>query len=302
MCLRTPASMAPRAGGCKPEWECIPMLYLEKELIGAVDRRLGYYTEYTPRAVADAVQRIRTGEIVGAIFKRALAPELCAYASAKLDECAEKERYEGAEDVGRVGGSAYECQHGARFKARYFSKANAWLDLSRSIVPGGAYPLDQLRLWLDDWWSGKVHRLKLEEGVSSLGLIRYLASAAAILPHNDALAADMPDSLIAQQIDIQIAINFMLQRSDQGGATRIYPKRPTRNEYEANRRAPPHDYALKDEWLPANPVIIRAEPGDAYFFDASFPHSVDACEGGEPRYTLSAFVGVTRTGDLALFS
>lgn len=278
------------------------MLSLERELVEAVDRRLAYYLSYTPEAVAEAIDRIRKGEIVAAIFKRALSPEVCVYASAKLDECAAKERYEGASDVGRVGGALYECQHGPELRVRYFSQANAWLNLSRSIFPKGAYPLDELRLWLDDRWSRKVYRLKLEAGVSSLGLIRYLESGAAIFPHNDVAAADMPDSLAAQQIDLQIAINYLLQRPAQGGATRIYTRRPTRSEYEANRRAPPHDYALRDEWLPANPVVIRAEPGDAYFFDATLPHSVDACEGGPARYTLSAFCGVMRNGELALFS
>lgn len=268
------------------------------------DPRLAYYQEgdYTPELVAEAIGRIARGEIAAAIFKRAVSRSVCGQAAARVDAYAHKQRYHGAEGVGRIGSSLYEVQFSRANRVDYFRNAQAELNTSRSMFPPTRYPLDQLRIWLDDYWPGKVGRLRLEDGVSAFGLIRFLDKGGEILPHNDVAAADVEDSLAAQAVDTQIAVNVLFQAANEGGATRVYPKRLSRNEYNANRRPAPDNYALREECLPPNPVVIKPEVGDVYFFDANFPHRVDACSGERPRYTLSGFIGVLRNGDLALFS
>jgi hypothetical protein len=170
------------------------------------------------------------------------------------------------------------------------------------MFPPGKYPLDYVRLALDDRWPGKVGRLRLEEGLCGLGLLRFLDDGGEILPHNDKAAADVADSALAQAIDTQIAFNLLVQNAERGGITRVYPRRLSRNEYDANRRPVPDDFALREECLPLNPVVIRPQAGDVYLFDADFPHRVSSCSGLLPRYTLSAFIGVLRNSDLVIFS
>ncbi|HTU09565.1 MAG TPA: hypothetical protein VMG08_01605 [Allosphingosinicella sp.] len=268
------------------------------------DPRLKVYEagSYTAAAIAEANRMIARGELVAALFKRAIPADVCDYATAKLDAHADKERYSGAPSVGRIGKALYEVQFSRADYVEYFARAQADLEVSRGMFPPGRYPLDELRLALDDQWSGRVGRLRLEEGLCGLGLLRFVDKGGEILPHNDVAAADAEYSLIAQSIDTQIAFNLLIQSAEHGGATRVYPRRLSRNEYDANRRPAPEDYALRDECLPPYPVIIRPEAGDIYFFDANFPHRVDACSGPRARYTLSAFLGVLRNSDLALFS
>lgn len=268
------------------------------------DPRLKIYEagSYNAAAIVEANRMIAKGELVAALFKRAVPEEVCDYAAAKIDAYAQKERYSGAPGVGRIGKSGYEVQFSRADYVDYFARAQADCEVSRGMFPPGRYPLDQLRLMLDDAWRGRVGRLRVESGLCGLGLLRFLDKGGEILPHNDVIASDMADSLIAQSIDIQIAFNLLIQAAAQGGATRVYPKRLSRTEYDANRRPVPDDYALRDECLPTDPVVIRPEAGDVYFFDANLPHRVDACSGTRPRYTLSAFLGVHRNSDLSLFS
>jgi hypothetical protein len=268
------------------------------------DTRLAVYEEgsYTASVIAEVAGMIARGELVAALFKRAVPVDVCDYAVAKLDGHAEKQRYRGAPSVGRVGKSLYEIQFSRADHVEYFARAQSDLEVSRGMFPPGRYPLDELRLALDDQWPGKVCRLRLEDGACGLGLIRFLDSGGEILPHNDVAASDAEHSLLAQAIDTQIAFNLLFQAAEQGGATRVYPKRLSRNEYNANRRPAPDEYALRRECLPPDPVVIRPEAGDIYFFDANLPHSVDGCTGSRPRYTLSAFIGVLRNSDLVLFS
>jgi hypothetical protein len=268
------------------------------------DLRLACYEEgsYTPEAITEAVGRIVRGEIVAAIFRSAVSARVCEYAVARLDAYAEKRRYHGAKGVGRIGASLYEVQFSRQQRVDYFRNSASDLAVSRSMFPPGAYPLDDLRLALDDRWPGKVGRLRLEEGLCGLGLLRFLDGGGEILPHNDKAAADVSDSQLAQAIDTQIAFNLLVQAAEQGGATRVYPKRFSRNEYDANRRPVPDEYALSEDCLPSDPVVIRPKAGDVYLFDADFPHRVGGCSGAVPRYTLSAFIGVLRNSDLVLFS
>jgi hypothetical protein len=264
------------------------------------DPRLAFYLQYNSATLADAIRRIKNGEIVGAVFKGAVAIDVCRYAAARIEAYAHKTYYARAAGIAKIGLSLFEGGQGPFELVDYFRTAASQLAISRGMFPPGHYPLDILRLTLDDGWPHDVSRLRLEHGLCQLGLIRYLDAGGAILPHNDAAAADMEESFLAQAIDIQIAVNVLLRAPESGGWTSIYPRRLSRSEYDAGRRPTPDEYALRDECLPPNPVVIRPEVGDLYLFDSSLPHSVAECSG--PRATLSAFIGVRRNGDLALFS
>lgn len=266
-----------------------------------VSTDIAMYNGFDQQWLAEAVQLITDGKVKAAIFKGALNKEVCSYASANLDHCAEKEHYIGAKKVGRIGGSIFETLTSPFAYADYFRNAKRWQSLSRAMFPCGQYPIDQIRIALDDETPHRVGKLKLEDGVTFAGLIRYLDSGGAIEPHNDKLSADMPTSLIAQAHDLQIACNWMLRAPQSGGALRIYPERFNRREYEANRAPAPHQYGVCREVL-SDPIILRPETGDFYLFEADYCHSVDECQGNVTRYTLSTFIGVSRDGDMSIFS
>lgn len=271
------------------------------ELIEVGDARLAIYTTYSKATLAEAVRRIKAGEIVAAMFREAISPNICQRVARRVAEYDKKERYEGAPSVGRIGKSLFETGVSPFNLVDYFRTADQHFQVSRNLFAPNPHPWDEMRLMLDDVWPHPVGRQRLEHGLCHLGLLRFLEDTAGILAHNDVAAADAPWSLIAQQIDTQIAINALIQGAERGGATRVWPIRLSRNEYDANRR-PDFDYALREECLPSNPVVIQPQAGDVYLFDANFPHAVDPCEGAKPRITVSGFIGVHRNGELGLFS
>lgn len=266
------------------------------------DPRVGHYDVYDEQSVAQAVDLIRRGKIVAAHFHKALDSKLCAEASEKIAVYADKNYYDGAPGVGRIGDSLFEAANSIEKRVDYVRNAATNLKISRSMFPAGGYPLDQLRIWLDDAWHRPVSRHRTEDGLCNIGLLRFLEPGGEIAPHNDCAAADAPYSLVTQQVDIQIAWNCYLSMPDNGGAIYIYPQRFSRQEYDSNRLPAPNQYGLRDECLPRDPVVILPKRGDIIMFDATFPHRVSRIEGSRPRYTLSCFIAVNRDGTLALFS
>jgi 2OG-Fe(II) oxygenase superfamily len=266
-----------------------------------VDLRVEIALEYDAKAFAVSIRKIMRGELVAAIFKNFAPPDVSDVACESLTAIG-AEPYSGAEGVGRVGDSLYETGHSKQRWVDYYNKEKENLARSRSLFPDGQYPIDRLRIDLDDNWHRPVSRLRLEDGLCNLGLCRALATDGFIWPHNDVPRADVPGSLLAQQIDIAVTCNLYLSVPEWGGEVKVYPQRLSRNEYDANRRPAPNDYAVRDEILVPDPVIIRPEKGDLIIWDADYLHSVGACKGQTPRYTLSSFIGVTRDQELRLYS
>ncbi|KWV91764.1 2OG-Fe(II) oxygenase [Erythrobacter sp. YT30] len=276
------------------------MTYVKLHFNQAEDR-IAEYAGLEAADIAEATDDLRSGRTNGAIFRGAIDEETRKYAVSQLDACAEKETYHGLDTLGKIGGNLFEAGLNPFLYADYFRKAQHWQQLSRSMFPEGKYPIDRVRTMLDDEWDKGCGLLRLEDGIAFSGLMRFIDNGAGLFPHNDCIGADLPNSLLATNVDVQLALNVMLQRPEAGGETRIYPRIFSRSEYDANRLPVPDHYGVRTDALPA-PVTIRAEEGDAYLFNAAHIHEVMPCSGAKTRYTLSTFIGVRKDGSLALFS
>ena len=260
------------------------------------------FSTYNVKNLNIALKEISEGRKLAAVFKQALPKAMLDAAIKNLDTHHEKELYEGADAVGRIGASLYENQFGKDRKHRYFKNAAKSIETSREIFAPFGSPVDTLRAMTDDLPSFKgSNLLRLKRGTAFVGLIRYLDSGAKIWPHTDNISWDMPNSIQCQQIECQIAWNAHIQAADKGGQVTVYSRRPSKVEYDAYRQDEPNSYALRDEFLPTRSVTIYPEAGDIVLFNASLPHEVGETNGAT-RYTASAFIGIDRDRGLKLFS
>lgn len=257
---------------------------------------------YNVENLNKALVEISEGRKMAAVFKKVISKEVLSSAIASLDQHHEKEVYDGAEDVGRIGRSLYENQMTEDGEAVYFDKAAKSRETARRIFHPYQSPIDQLRAYCDELPSfNGANLLRIDGRPCFVGLTRYLDDGASILPHTDVAGWDMPESMECQHLECQIAFNVHLQAATTGGEVTVYGRRPTKVEYDAYREAAPNQYALKEAFLPTRSVTIKAEAGDIVLFNASLPHEVSKTSGAT-RYTASCFIGVDRARRLKLFS
>ncbi len=241
------------------------------------DDHIAEYAGLTASDLAQAVDDLRSGRIIGAIFREAIHEETRKFAVSRL------------ETLGRIGQSAFEAQFSPFHWADYFRNTRRWQGLSRSVFSNGKYPVDLVRVTVGNVQKKGWAPLRLEEGIAIAGLMRFIDEGVGLMPHNDCIAADLSGSQMTAQIDAQLALNVMLQLPEAGGEAWICPRFFSRAEYDANRLPEPDHYAVRANALPA-PVTIRAEEGDAYLSNAAHIHEVMGCTGDKARSTLSRFV------------
>jgi len=298
----------PELGRTRPEGDEAPRPLEKQKPLTRYDARihedphcLTYY-RYNVENLDKAIKEIAEGRKLAAVFKGVLPKELLEAAVKNLENHQEKELYEGAEAVGRIGASLYENQFGPDREARYFEKAAASREAARSVFKPFGSPIDTLRAMCDELPSfNGANLLRLKSGTAFIGLMRYLDDGARIFPHTDNAAWDMPGCIVCQQIECQIAFNAHLQAASEGGQVTVYGRRPNKVEYDAYREDAPNAYALKEAFLPMRSVTIYPEAGDIVLFNASLPHEV-AETSGATRYTASCFIGIDRERGIKLFS
>ena len=259
------------------------------------------YEKLNAKNLEGALSDLAANRLLAVVFKGAIKQSVCEAAVSRLIDHKDKETYAGAESVGRIGPTLYENQFG--FEAKYWNDAPRIREEVRNIFDPHGSPIDQLQAMCDSLPSFKgANILRVDEQVASVGVMRYLDDGAEILPHTDMASWDMPKSLECQQVDLQVAVNVYLAMPEKGGEVTVYNKRFSKLEYDANRRAAPNEYALREDALPEETVTIRPEVGDLVLFNASLPHRVGATEGTTTRYTMSCFIGICRDRSIAIFS
>lgn len=260
------------------------------------------FQNYNLETLGKGLIEIAEGRKLAALYENVLSPSMLQASVRNLETHQRKELYEGADCVGRIGNSLYETQFGPEHREQYFAKALESSEAARDVFYPYASPIDQLRTMCDELPSFEgANLLRVEDGIGFAGLIRYLDNGARILPHTDNAAWDMPDSLICQQIDVQIAFNAHLQAATTGGEVTVYGRRPSKAEYDAYREDTPNQYAIKPDVFRTRSVTIHPKAGDLVLFNASLPHEV-AETTGDTRYTSSCFIGINRDRKITLFS
>ena len=152
------------------------------------------------------------------------------------------------------------------------------------------YPADQVRVELDNEWSGGATLLRVGGRPAFFGLCRYIREGGGMEPHTDRADWDLPCKGTSQ-IQTQLFLNLYLSQAEAGGDLELWSLDvPTKADYDA-RRNPEIPYALDRRLLPESDATIAVRPGTLVIANASRPHAVTPCSGAGARLSVSGFIG-----------
>lgn len=114
--------------------------------------------------------------------------------------------------------------------------------------------------------------------------------------HDDDIAKDLPDSLAARQVRMQIGVNLYVETPQDGGELEGWRRRLTSDDYERLRL--PSSYGVDRAALGAPDWTIKPEEGDLILFNNSQLHAIRT--SARARTTCGFFLGY-RGSDQPLF-
>jgi hypothetical protein len=176
---------------------------------------------------------------------------------------------------------------GEAARATYHDQA---AEVSRRIRAATApdAPLLQLRELVLDAWPAGLRKLRLGGRRCTDAIVRELRAGGRVEPHVDDPWFDSAFHPDAASIATTLSGVLYFETPPVGGTVRLWPRRLTREEERACRRAG-SAYGLDEQLIGPPAVLITPEPGEFVFFVASRPHAIDGFEHGR-RLTLSCFL------------
>jgi hypothetical protein len=222
--------------------------------------------------------------------------EACHHLAERLRSDPRLSRYEGAQHIATVGGSAFEARRSQGLYEAYWRQAPADFDLNRACAAPFRCPIETLRVWADETWPAGASILRIGGRTCWCGLARMLESSGEFAPHVDRLVDDLPDAIEARLLREVIAANVHVQTAATGGELELRDFRPT-----AEQVADLGDsYGLDPARLPPVVAVVRPELGDLVLHAASAVHSVRAVTGR--RTTMSCFLALDPQDRLQFWS
>jgi hypothetical protein len=240
-----------------------------------------------------AIQALAHGDVLAVVVHCFTDPICCCFISEQLvgdHRLAGYATDDGAADIKKLGMPLFEAAGGDPEKRkRYHTRALQTIRALRELSRPAPYPMDQLRLALQESWPAGADFENLGHGRNAfVGMPRVFEGGAAALPHVDRLAWDVPDVPAARTILAQIAANVHLRTAAGGGEVELWDMDPSAGDYQRLRQA--GTYGLDRARLPAPAAVVVPQAGDLILFNSHRIHAVRACRGG-PRVTVSCFIG-----------
>lgn len=168
-------------------------------------------------------------------------------------------------------------------------------DRARTKVMGGGDPLDLAMEKVGAIFGAHVARATIGGRPLFAGMIREINRGARI--HFDEVERELPGGLDDTPV-AQIAFNCHLSMPQSGGEATIFRRRWVPSD-EERRDGYGYQYSL----VAKEPsVSVRAEAGDAVFFDSRNYHRVEPNKSSGRRVTLSFFIGLTARGEVRIWS
>jgi hypothetical protein len=199
--------------------------------------------------------------------------------------------------IGRIGITQFEHRGDESGRREYFRLAAAANERRRRIFARCGGPVELVLDHLGQAWPEPVGVATEADGSSYfVGLVRMIG---AVLLHCDWAGLDAPDWSIGRG-NAQITWNIYCSRSKTGGDTLVFDRLWTPDDEKSLR---PHSYGY-DRDLVRDSAVVRfsPEPTDLVLFNSRNFHLVEPGHGGEPRISLSSFVGRMPGRSLVLWS
>jgi len=232
------------------------------------------------------------GDILALRIKNFVSAEESSKLSTRIIRAAGFDHYSIAQELGifRTGISFFETTGDPAKRGRYHVQALSSVHQVRKICSPYQVPLDLFHLNLEEIWPEGAHIEKIEGRKMQPGTIRLFRGDMenTLPPHQDILIREAPNSLRAQEMITQLAVNIYLKTPQKGGELELWDLRLTEDEF-AYYRNHTHDF-IERERLPNISVKIKPEPGELIMFQSPKVHSVHACQS-DVRLAMSCFVG-----------
>lgn len=202
----------------------------------------------------------------------------------------------------KYGPTVFDYAGGQNF-TEYFASARDDAERgSRSFAQAGvANPQSIALRALRRAWGGEVRIAVEPDGDTRpsrpyfAGVIRDIEGGA--LPHVDDAVTETPELAIGNVV-AQASLLFYLQVPAEGGGLRVYDKTATDDDWATMRGYGFDSSAVAGRTF--NGVLPTV--GSAVLFRTTQIHSVDPVIGAGRRVTWSTFIGLTKSGDLILWS
>lgn len=252
------------------------------------------------------VEAVFDGAIAAYVIRGFISPEQCAAATDRFLTHPEMREDPVVPPIAKLGRSLYEYND----LGEYFSQAGVSQRSVDDVFGGIVTPLGEMTARLHEYFkpSGIVVRpLQHERRNGFYGVLRQWwgnQSGMAALPHEDFIEPKVNyDDLETNDLISELSIVCCLGNGATGGATRIYKRRPTKEEFDdpKNRQG----YGFTHEFVADDPYVdVRLQAGDVLVFSAQNIHSVESVPAdGPPRITQQLFMGqLEETGDIIYWS
>jgi 2OG-Fe(II) oxygenase superfamily len=233
------------------------------------------------------------GELLAIVVRAFTAADCCSLISDRLIHDHRLGGYatdDGAASIKKIGMPLFEVAgRDPVNREQYYATALRTIRDLRALSHPAVYPMDHLRLALQELWPEGAGFEELHPGRKMfVGMPRVFEASSSALPHVDRLAWDVPDIASAWTMVAQIAVNVHLRTATRGGEIELWSMMPDRDEYEQLRQE--GSYGLDRTKLPPPDATVTPSVGDLILFNSNRVHAVRTCGGG-PRVTVSCFVG-----------
>jgi len=211
-----------------------------------------------------------------------------AYCKVTIEHFKKNIQYYLNPSIGCFGLAYFETTDQQDMIDEYYKHATSNIQKIRRIFSPYLSPIDLLRLTLQEKWASGADLENIDEHKMFVGICRILEPKMAILPHQDKLSRDAPNSLKARSLLAQFAANIYLDVPEDGGELDIWDQELDDKTYDSMAMA--GSYGIESHLLPPPHCTIKPKSGDLILINSRRLHAVKAAST-QSRTAMGCFIG-----------